>query len=61
MNESLYFGPRMQRNPERMKSTQPMRVHGIANCDTVKRARAWLGGGAVDCDWVDLRKQPPST
>jgi len=43
-----------------MKSTQPMRVHGIANCDTVKRARAWLGTRAVDYDWVDFRKQPPS-
>jgi arsenate reductase (glutaredoxin) len=50
----------MQRNPELMKSTKPMRVHGIANCDTVKRARAWLGGRAVDYDWVDFRKQPPS-
>ncbi len=43
-----------------MKSTQPMRVLGIANCDTVKRARAWLGSRAVDYAWVDFRKQPPS-
>ena len=46
--------------PERMKSTQPMRVHGIANCDTVKRARTWLGGRAVAYDWIDFRKHPPS-
>ena len=43
-----------------MTSTQPLRVHGIANCDTVKRARAWLGSHGVDYDWVDFRKQPPS-
>ena len=46
--------------PERMTSSSPLRVHGIANCDTVKRARAWLGSRAVDYAWVDFRKQPPS-
>src|SRR5688500_3731147 len=44
----------------RMKAPQQIRLHGIANCDTVKRARAWLGGRAVDHAWVDFRKQPPS-
>lgn len=50
----------MQRNPGRMKAPQQIRVHGIANCDTVKRARAWLGGRAVDYAWIDFGKQPPS-
>ena len=48
------------RNPAPMES-QPMRVHGIVNCDTVRRARAWLGGRGIDYEWVDFRKQPPST
>ena len=30
-----------------------MKLHGIVNCDTVKKARAWL-------EWVDFRKAPPS-
>ena len=37
-----------------------LRVHGIPNCDTVKRARAWLAEHAVEHDWVDFRKTPPS-
>ena len=36
------------------------RVHGIPNCDTVKKARAWLGEHAVRYDWVDFRASPPS-
>jgi arsenate reductase len=37
-----------------------LRVHGIPNCDTVKKARAWLGEHAVRYDWVDFRANPPS-
>ena len=36
------------------------RVHGIANCDTVKRARAWLAEHDVAHEWIDFRKSPPS-
>ena len=43
-----------------MRTTLPMRVHGIANCDTVKRARSWLGEQGVGYEWVDFRKQPPT-
>jgi len=56
----VIFRPRTKRNPGRMESTQPMRVHGIVNCDTVRRARAWLGERGVDYAWVDFRKQPPT-
>lgn len=35
-------------------------MHGIANCDTVKKARAWLGEHAVRYEWVDFRATPPS-
>lgn len=37
-----------------------MQVHGIVNCDTVKKARAWLDARAVPYEWVDFRKSPPS-
>lgn len=37
-----------------------LRVHGIPNCDMVKRARAWLGEHAVRYDWIDFRSSPPS-
>lgn len=35
-------------------------VHGIPNCDTVKKARAWLEGGGVDYRFRDFKKEPPS-
>jgi Spx/MgsR family transcriptional regulator len=37
-----------------------MKVHGIVNCDTVRKARAWLGERGVEYEFVDLRKTPPS-
>jgi len=37
-----------------------MQVHGIVNCDTVKKARAWLDARAVPYEWIDFRKSPPS-
>jgi len=37
-----------------------MRLYGIANCDTVKKARAWLGEHGVAYDWVDFKKTPPT-
>lgn len=33
-----------------------VRVFGIANCDTVKRARAWLAAQGVDAAFHDFRK-----
>jgi Spx/MgsR family transcriptional regulator len=35
------------------------RLFGIANCDTVKKARAWLDRRGVAYEWVDFRKAPP--
>lgn len=32
-------------------------VYGIANCDTVKKARAWLSDNAVDYVFHDFKKQ----
>lgn len=38
-----------------------IRVYGIANCDTVKRARAWLSQQGVEFEFHDFKKQglPP--
>ena len=33
-----------------------IRVHGIPNCDTVKRARAWLAEQGVPYEFVDFKK-----
>ena len=34
----------------------PLTLYGIANCDTVKRARAWLAERRVDVRWHDYKK-----
>jgi Spx/MgsR family transcriptional regulator len=39
----------------------PITLYGIPNCDTVKKARAWLAGQGVACAFHDFKKQgvPP--
>ena len=32
-------------------------LYGIPNCDTVKRARAWLAGKGVEVEFHDFKKQ----
>jgi arsenate reductase len=32
-------------------------VHGIPNCDTVKKARAWFASNRIDTAWHDFKKQ----
>ncbi len=32
-------------------------LYGIANCDTVKKARAWLAEQQADVTWHDFKKQ----
>ena len=34
-----------------------MKLYGISNCTTVKKARAWLAGHALDVAFHDFRKQ----
>lgn len=36
-----------------------IRVFGIPNCDTVKRARAWLDAQGLAHQFVDFRREPP--
>ena len=35
-------------------------LHGIPNCDTVKKARAWLDAQGVAHRFRDFKKAPPS-
>lgn len=42
-----------------MQNSTPV-VYGIANCDTVKKARAWLAQRGVAHDFVDFKKTPPT-
>ena len=35
----------------------PITVYGIPNCDSVKKARAWLSAQSLDYVFVDFKKQ----
>src|SRR4051794_31337605 len=37
-----------------------MKVYGIPNCTTVRKARAWLDQHSVPHAFVDFKKTPPS-
>jgi arsenate reductase len=39
----------------------PLIVYGIPNCDSVKRARAWLAENRIEADFHDFKKRgvPP--
>lgn len=37
-----------------------VKVYGIPNCDTVKKARKWLDNNGIDNEFVDFRKTPLS-
>jgi arsenate reductase (glutaredoxin) len=34
-----------------------MKLYGIPNCDTVKKARSWLASHNIDCEFHDFKKQ----
>jgi arsenate reductase (glutaredoxin) len=36
-----------------------IRMYGIPNCDTVKKARAWLAAARLEYTFVDFKKTPP--
>lgn len=36
-----------------------IKVYGIANCDTVNKARAWLDERRIPYQFVDFKKTPP--
>jgi Spx/MgsR family transcriptional regulator len=37
-----------------------IKVYGITNCSTVKKARAWLDGRGISYQFVDFKKTPPN-
>jgi arsenate reductase len=37
-------------------SRRRLRIFGIRNCDTMKKAFAWLADHGIACDFVDYRK-----
>lgn len=37
-----------------------MKMYGIPNCDTVKKARKYLESKKVEFDFVDFKKSPPT-
>lgn len=37
----------------------PIRLYGIPNCDTVKKARVWLQAQGQAHEFVDFKKAPP--
>jgi arsenate reductase len=43
-----------------MATGMTITLHGIPNCDTVKKARAWLDGQGIAHDFRDYRKLPPT-
>jgi len=40
-----------------MSTNKIIRVYGIPNCDTVKKARAWLTEQGLDYEFYDFKKQ----
>lgn len=34
-----------------------MKIYGIPNCDTVKKARAWLADHGLEAEFHDYKKQ----
>ena len=36
-------------------------LHGISNCDTVKKARDWLSAQGIVYEFRDYKKQPPTS
>jgi Spx/MgsR family transcriptional regulator len=40
--------------------TMAVILHGIKNCDSVKKARQWLQAQKIDYEFRDFRERPPS-
>ena len=37
-----------------------VQMHGISNCDTIKKAKKWLTDAGIEFSFRDYKKQPPS-
>ena len=38
--------------------SQNLKLYGISNCDSVKKAKKWLAEQSIDFEFIDFRKQP---
>ena len=46
--------------PRAKIGSDPVKVYGIVNCNTVKTARAWLDKRKLGYEFVDFKKTPPT-
>ena len=37
-----------------------IKLYGIPNCDTVKKARSWLAENGIEFEFVDFKKNAPT-
>ena len=37
-----------------------VQMHGISNCDSIKKAKQWLNNAGIEFDFRDYKKYPPS-
>ncbi|MBT3437218.1 MAG: Spx/MgsR family RNA polymerase-binding regulatory protein [Oceanospirillaceae bacterium] len=37
-----------------------VQMHGISNCDTIKKAKKWLADAGIEFSFRDYKQQPPS-
>ena len=37
-----------------------IKLYGIPNCDTVKKARSWLVENGIEFEFVDFKKNAPT-
>ncbi|SFK65468.1 arsenate reductase [Falsiroseomonas stagni] len=42
-----------------MTESRAVTIHGIKNCDTMKKARAWLEQAGIDHRFRDYKAEPP--
>ena len=40
--------------------THMIKIHGIKNCDTVKKALKWLDKNEIEYEFQDFKKTPPN-
>ncbi|MDF1655949.1 MAG: arsenate reductase [Coxiellaceae bacterium] len=38
-----------------------LKIYGIKNCDTVKKAVKWLKENQINFEFIDFKKSPPTT
>ncbi len=43
-----------------MPESRPVTIHGIRNCDTMKKARAWLEAAGIEHRFRDYKAEPPT-